>query len=151
MNEIKKMLTWFRNSAAFIYAWLTLLLVIWANISGMKSLPTVLLGDLFIFSALAAAGFSAIFTKALIKKMGFVGRLNCMMIYFICIEIGFFYKIGLFVTQGSLIEWLVFFVIIIVLYAICLVIFGIYSRRKEREYTGLLTKYKMIREKCKDE
>lgn len=151
MNEMKRMFEWFRNATVFIYAWLTLLLVIWAKTSHAEKLSTTLLWDLFVFSALTAAGFSAIFTKALIKKMSFIGRLNCMMIYFVALEIGFFYKIGLFTTYGSMIEWFAFFGIIAILYALCLVIFGIYSRRKEREYTGLLDQYKIKREKCKDE
>ena len=151
MDEMKRMFEWFRNATAFIYAWLTLLLVIQANVSHEASLSAAMLWDLFVFSALTAAGFSVIFTKAIIKKMSFIGRLNCMMIYFVGLEIGFFCKIGLFTTYGGLIEWLVFFGIIAILYALCLVIFGIYSRRKEREYTGLLDQYKIKRGKCRDE
>lgn len=151
MNEMKRMLSWFRNATVFVYAWLTLLLVIWANLTHVESLSTVLLGDLFIFSMLTAAGFSVIFTKAIIKKIGFIGRLNFMMIYFVCLEIGFFYKIGLFTTYFRLIEWLIFFGIVAILYALCLMIFRIYSRREEREYTSLLDEYKIKREKLRDE
>lgn len=151
MNEIKRMLVLFRNMTAFIYAWLSLLLVIWGNVEHIEVLSVTLLEDLFIFSALTAAGFSVVFTKVLMKKIGFIGRLNCIMVYIILIEIGFFYKIGLFVTRGSLIQWISFFIIAGILYAVCLVIFCIYSRRKEREYTSLLYQYKMKREKCKDE
>ncbi len=151
MNEMKRMLSWFRNATAFFYAWLTLLLVIWANLTHVEILSTALLGDLFIFSMLTAAGFSLIFTKAIIKKIGFIGRLNFMTIYFVCLEIGFFYKIGLFTTYFSLIEWFIFFGIVAILYALCLVIFRIYSRREEREYTKLLDEYKIKREKLRDE
>ena len=131
-----------RDYTAYIFSWLTILILIMSFISGNVTLSAALLARVLLLSVIAAVSCTISFTRTVIRKKGFLFRINLFALVFIPAEIAVFYRIGIFGGTGTPVQWLIFFGVILFLYIVSVVI-GTFACRKEgRTINNMLDYYK---------
>ncbi len=144
-KDMIQFLVWMRNGIAFCTTWLLILTLVYNKIWGIQTIQTNSLIKMVFFVIGGVFLFCMNFSRAFIKKWRFMKRLTCFMILISVYEIVGFYWLGIFVNQGTVIEWIVFIMIILVLYAGCIGIYQQYSEKKGEFYTQALQKYQQQR------
>lgn len=144
-KELKTFFTWLRNGTCFAVTWFLILELIVRWISGAETISIVDLTKTIVWTVGGVFIFCVAFTRLFIRRFGFTARLTIFMSVITFYEILFFYNIGLFVDTSYLLQWLLFFAIILCLYFICLVIYGSYRKKKCELYTHALQKYQQER------
>ena len=144
-TNVKEFVIWMRNGVAISFTWLMLLLLVRNMIFGVSQIDTYMVAKLLAMVIGGVFLFTIFFLKGIIKNMGFLSRLTGFMLLFMIFEILCFYWMGIFTKEGTMRWWAIFFLIVMVLYGICIDIYANYSRKKGELYTETLQKYKMER------
>lgn len=143
--RLKNVCTMFRNGLAFSFAWLVMVILIIALITGTASISTVFLAKLFLLCIGAAMLFAISFSEELLKKSSFIKRLTLFVLTFIPLEVLIFYWMGLFKGTGKPGQWLIFVGSIIVMYLISLILDVTVYANRGKKYTSQLNEYKKRR------
>ena len=138
MEDIRRLLVYFRNALGFSYSWLVLCTVL-VSLAGGKDNVTVLF--LLKLLALCAWGSLSFVLTNLMKKRGFIFSLTVFFLLFVPVEIGMFYLMGIFEGGGTPFLWITLGVIVAVFYISAILIDVFIMRRKARDYTKKLLEY----------
>ena len=141
MEDIKKLLVYFRNALAFSFAWLVLCVVV-ASLAGDGNITALFLVKLLALCAWGSLCFVFSFCTRFMKKKGFVFCLTIFFLLFIPAEVLMFYLMGIFVGVGTPALWIALGAIIVISYVLCILIDVLVMRRRAREYTAKLKEYK---------
>ena len=117
MEDIKKLLVYFRNALAFSYSWLVLC--------------SALVGIIYAF---------AFFSK-IMRKRGFVFDLTVFFVLFIPVEILMFYWMDIFTGSGSAALWTILGIFVLICYITCILIDVFIMRKRSKVYTDKLNEY----------
>ena len=131
-----------RDYTAYIFSWLMILIVIVSFAAGNVSVSVLLLGRIFLLSVIAAFSLTTAFTRTVIRKRGFLFRINFFVLVFIPAEIAVFYRIGVFSGKVTPVRWLIFFGVILFLYIVSVGIGTLACRKEGREINDMLDNYK---------
>lgn len=141
-KKITQFFTWLRNGIAFCTSWFLILILIYNSIYNIPNIKTESLVKMIFFVVGGVFLFCTFFTQLFIKKWSFLNRLTGFMILFSIYESAAFYWLGVFSKAGSLVEWMMFAGIVLILYLVCVVIYHFYSKEKGEVYTQALENYK---------
>ena len=141
MEDIRKLLVYFRNALAFSYSWLVLCTVLISLIGGNKELTVIYLLKLLALCAWGSLCFVISFFTRLMKRKGFVFSLTVFFLSFVPAEVLMFYLMGLFEGAGTPVLWITLGIIIAVFYISALLIDVFVMRRRSEEYTKKLMEY----------
>lgn len=141
MEDIKKLLVYFRNALAFSFAWLVLCVVL-ASLAGDGTITALFLVKLLALCAWGSLSFVFSFCTRFMKKKGFVFCLTVFFLLFIPVEVLMFYLMGIFVGVGTPALWIALGAIIVISYVLCILIDVLVMRKRAREYTAKLKEYK---------
>ncbi len=144
-KELKTFFTWLRNGICFAVTWFLILRIIASITLGLETVSISHLTDMILWTSGGVLIFCLIFTNLIIKKLGFTARLTIFMVLVTAYEIGYFYYRGIFKGLGCVYEWLLFALLVIPMYLICLAIYSIYRKKKGELYTFALQKYQQER------
>ncbi|HBI52767.1 MAG TPA: hypothetical protein DDX72_08315 [Ruminococcaceae bacterium] len=136
-----------RDYTAYIFSWLTIIILIVSFISGNVSISALLLARILLLSAIAAVSCTVAFTRTVIRRKGFLFRINLFALVFIPAEIAVFYRIGIFAGTGTPVQWLIFFGVILFLYIVSVGIGTLACRKEGRSINNMLDNYKKGRNK----
>jgi len=131
-----------RDYTAYIFSWLTILIVIVSFIGGNISISAAVLAKVLLLSFIAAVSCTVAFTRAVIRKKGFLFRINLFALVFIPAETAVFYWIGIFSGAGTPAQWLIFFGVILLLYIVSVGIGTLACRKEGRSLNNMLDDYK---------
>lgn len=144
-RKIADLLVMFRNGLAFSFAWLVIVIVAIALITGTVAISTAILAKLLVLCIGAAILFALAFSSAIFKKQNFIKRLTFLVLTFIPLEVAIFYWMGLFQGAGTATQWFVFVGIILIMYVTSLLIDATVYANRGKEYTSQLNEYKKRR------
>ncbi|MBR3341211.1 MAG: hypothetical protein IKG30_06300 [Clostridiales bacterium] len=141
MEDIKKLLVYFRNALAFSYSWLVLCTVLVSLAGGNSEVTVLFLLKLLTLCAWGSFCFVFSFCTRFMRKRGFVADLTVFFLLFVPAEVLMFYLMGIFEGTGTPALWITLAVIVAVFYvsALCIDIFVM--RRRSKEYTEKLMDY----------
>ena len=142
MEDIKKLLIYFRNALAFSYSWLVLLTVLLSLAGGNADVPVIYLVKLFALCAWGSLSFVFAFFAKSMKKRGFVFCLTAFFILFVPAEVLMFYLMGIFEGAGTPLLWISLGVIVAVFYISAILIDVFVMRRRSKVYTDKLMEYR---------
>lgn len=142
MEDIKKLLIYFRNALAFSYSWLVLYSALVGAMLGKDAVISVaFLLKLLLLCAWGSFSFVFAFFSKFMKKRGFVFDLTIFFVMFVPVEILAFYWMKIFTGKGFTAFWIAFVAIVLVCYFTALLIDVLIMRRRAREYTQKLLEY----------
>ena len=150
MEDIKRLLAYFRNALAFSYSWLVLCYAVYGFIltkiplhySGVyPALRVDLLLKIFLLCAWGSACFVFAFFTKIMKKRGFVFDLTVFFVLFIPVEILMFYWMNIFSSAGTVMLWIILGVFVAICYICCLLIDLLIMRKRSKVYTDKLKEY----------
>lgn len=144
-NEIIQFGLWMRNGIAFCTTWFLILFLAYNYMFNKQTISTNNLMKLVLWIVGGVFIFNLIFTRLIIKRWSFTGRLTCFMSAISLYECLGFYWFGFFEGKGTIVQWVMFIGIIFVLYIICIVIYKTYSKRQGEIYTQILREYQSKR------
>ncbi len=144
-KELKTFFIWLRNGICFAFTWLFFLRLIASKVSGIETISVTQLTDMLLWTIGGVLLFCIAFRKLLIRNAGFTARLTLFMALITAYEAGYFYHEGLFAGSGHTYEWVIFAVLVIFMYLICLAIYSLYRKKKGELYTFALQKYQQER------
>ncbi len=136
-----------RDYTAYIFSWLTIIILIVSFISGNVSISALLIARILLLSVIAAVSCTVAFTRTVIRRRGFLFRINLFALVFIPAEIAAFYRIGIFDGAGTTVQWLIFFGVILLLYIVSVGIGTLACRKEGRDINDMLDNYKKGRNK----
>ena len=136
-----------RDYTAYIFSWLTIIILIVSFISGNMSISALLIARILLLSVIAAVSCTVAFTRTVIRRRGFLFRINLFALVFIPAEIAVFYRIGIFDGAGTTVQWLIFFGVILLLYIVAVGIGTLACRKEGRDINDMLDNYKKGRNK----
>lgn len=131
-----------RDYTAYIFSWLAILILIASFVSGNVSVSAELLGKTLLLSVIAAVSLTVAFTRTVIRRKGFLFRINFFVLVFIPAEIAVFYWMGIFSGAGTPVQWLIFFGVILFLYIVSVGIGTLACRKEGRAMNDMLDNYK---------
>lgn len=140
MEDIKKLLVYFRNALAFSFAWLVLCVVL-ASLAGDGNITSVFLLKVLALCSWGSLCFVFSFCTKFMKKKGFVFCLTVFFLLFIPVEVLMFYLMGIFVGIGTPALWITLGAIVVASYVSCILIDVFVMRKRAREYTAKLKEY----------
>ena len=126
MEDIRKLLVYFRNALAFSYSWLVLCVVLLSLAGGNGEVKVIFLVKLL---ALCIWG-SLVFVC-----------LTAFFVLFVPVEVLMFYLMGIFEGVGTPSLWIALAVIVAVFYISAILIDVFVMRRRSRVYTDKLIEY----------
>jgi len=151
MEDIKKLLVYFRNALAFSYSWLVLCYALGSLLlngisfsDGVAVFPAMrvdMLLKIFLLCAWGSACFVFAFFTKLMKKRGFVFDLTVFFALFIPVEILMFYWMNIFSNAGTVTLWIVLGIVVAICYICCLLIDLLIMRKRSKVYTDKLNEY----------
>lgn len=144
-DKVIQFVVWMRNGIAFSTAWFLILLLAYNHIFNIQTISTNTLTKLVIWIVGGVFIFNLIFTRLIIKKWSFTGRLTCFMSVISLYECLGFYWFGFFEGKGTIVQWVTFIGIIFVLYFICIAIYQKHSKKQGEIYTQVLREYQSKR------
>ena len=147
MRGIKDLLIVLRNGIAFTFSWLILLIVIASLFSGTESISVSTIIKVFALCVWGVFSFIISFKFEKVTKRGFIFSLTLFYILFIPVEVLLFYLLGMFKSSGSLIQWIIFGIIVIAAYLLALLIDIFVFRKKEKLYTEKIREYIEIKDR----
>ena len=142
MEDIKKLLIYFRNSVAFSYAWLVLCVVAVSLVTGNNGVQAVFLVKLLALCVWGSMSFVFAFFTKIMKSKGFIFDLTVFYILFIPAEVLMFYVMGIFEGVGTPAMWIALGIIIAAFYIASILIDLLVMRRRSAEFTEKLMEYK---------
>ena len=142
MEDIKKLLIYFRNALAFSYSWLVLLTVLLSLAGGNADVSVIYLVKLLALCAWGSLSFVFAFFAKIMKKRGFVFCLTAFFILFVPAEGLMFYLMGIFEGAGTPLLWISLGVIVAVFYSSAILIDVFVMRRRSKVYTDKLMEYR---------
>lgn len=142
MEDIKKLLIYFRNSVAFSYAWLVLCVVAVSLATGNNGVQAVFLVKLLALCVWGSMSFVFAFFTKIMKSKGFIFDLTVFYILFIPAEVLMFYVMGIFEGVGTPAMWIALGIIIAAFYIASILIDLLVMRRRSAELTEKLMEYK---------
>jgi len=140
-KDTKTILSIFRNTLAFSYAWLVLCSALAFTAGGSGEISTSYLFKLLLLCAWGSLCFSFCFFSNTLKKKGFIFCLTLFYISFIPVEILIFYAMKLFTSGGSPLMWIIFAGIVAALYITCILIDRLVMAKRAAVYTEKLNSY----------
>lgn len=148
-KELATFFTWLRNGICFAFTWFMFLHLImgWFSELFLNSTPSQSLEKLtliFLGTTGAVLIFCLVFTRLVIRKLGFTARLTIFMILITVYEIICLNLMGIF-THIDFYQILLLLTFVVPMYLICLGIYAIYRRKKGKLYTEALKKYQQER------
>ena len=143
MEDIKKLLVYFRNALAFSYSWLVLCSAIAAGMlgTGNATISVSFLLKLLLLCAWASFTFVFAFCTKFMKKRGFLFDLTIFFILFVPVEILMFYWMEIFSGSGTVILWTILGIFILICYITCILIDVFIMRKRSKVYTDKLMEY----------
>ena len=141
MEDIKKLLVYFRNALAFSYSWLVLCAVLVSLVGGGENLNTVLLLKILVLCAWGSACFVFAFFTKIMKKRGFVFDLTIFFALFIPVEVLMFYWMKIFTGAGTVLLWMILGIFVIIFYITCIMIDLFVMKKRAKVYTDKLMEY----------
>ena len=132
----------FSDFTAYIFSWLVILVIIISFVSGNVTVSASLLGKTLLLSVIAAVCGTVAFTRTVIRKKGFLFRINFFVLVFIPAEIAVFYWMGIFSGTGTPVQWMIFFSVILFLYIVSVCIGTLACRKEGRAMNDMLDNYK---------
>ncbi len=149
MEDIKKLLVYFRNALAFSYSWLVLCSalvgILYAGLDFRVavgySIKCETLLKLLALCAWGSACFVFAFCTKIMKKRGFLFDLTIFFILFVPVEILMFYWMDLFQGAGTVKMWIILGVFILICYITCILIDVFIMRKRSKVYTDKLMEY----------
>ena len=149
MEDIKKLLVYFRNALAFSYSWLVLCSalvgILYAGLDFRVavgySIKCETLLKLLAFCAWGSACFVFAFFSKIMKKRGFLFDLTIFFILFVPVEILMFYWMDLFQGAGTVKMWIILGIFILICYIACIIIDVCIMRKRSKVYTDKLMEY----------
>lgn len=144
-EDFLKFLVWMRNGTAFCTTWFLILMLVYNSFFNIPAISTNILIKLILLSFGGVFLFNLFFTCLFIKKWSFIKRLTGFMIVMSLYECLFFYSLEFFQSSGTIIEWLIFAVIVLALYFCCVAIYQRYSKKQGEIYTKSLKAYQQKR------
>ncbi len=142
MEDIKKLLIYFRNSVAFSYAWLVLCVVAVSLATGNNGVQALFLVKLLALCVWGSMSFVFAFFTKIMKSKGFIFDLTVFYILFIPAEVLMFYVMGIFEGVGTPSMWIALGIIIAAFYIASILIDLLVMRRRSAEFTEKLMEYK---------
>lgn len=141
MEDIKKILAYFRNALAFSYSWLVLCTVVLSLAGGSSEVTVMYLLKLLALCVWGSLSFVFAFCTKLMKKRGFIFSLTVFFLMFVPVEVLMFYLMGIFEGAGTPALWITLAVIVATFYisAICIDVFVM--RKRAKEFTARLLDY----------
>lgn len=140
-KDIVQFFVWLRNGFAFCTTWFLILMLGYGYMFKQQNISINTLGKMVLLVLGGVLIFNICFTELFIKKWTFTGRLTGFMLALSLYEGMAFYWIGMFAGKGSIVQWLIFAGIVMVLYFLCIGIYKQYSKKKGELYTQALQKY----------
>ena len=140
-GDIIRFFVWMRNGVAFCTTWFLILVLAYNCICGIPTISTEGLIKMVFWIIGGVFIFNLFFSGFLIIKWRFIKRLTLFMMTISLYECLGFYWLGFFSAGGTAIQWLLFVVLILVLYFICIAIYHNYSKKQGEIYTQALRKY----------
>ncbi len=134
-KDFLKFLVLMRNGTAFCTTWFLVLMLVYNSIFNIPAISTNILIKLILLSCGGVFLFNLFFTCLFIKKWKFIKRLTGFMIVMSLYECLFFYSLEFFQSSGTIIEWLIFAMIVLALYFCCIAIYQQYSKKQGEIYT----------------
>lgn len=144
-KEISEFFIWLRNGVAFCTTWFLILMLIYNRFSNIQAVSTDSLIKMILWISGGVLIFCILFSRAILRKLSFLVRLTCFMVLISVYEILVFYWFEFFVTSATVVEWIAFIVIVLVLYLLCISIYHIYSKKRGQIYTQALQEYQKQR------
>lgn len=144
-EELLKFLVWMRNGIAFCMTWFLVLMLIYNLIFDIPAISTNILIRLILLSAGGVFIFCFFFTCLFVKKWSFVKRLTGFMVGISIYECFSFFALEGFQSRGTIVEWLIFVGIVLLLYFCCIAIYQRYSKKQGEIYTKSLQAYQQKR------
>lgn len=143
---MKNFICFLRDKTALVFTWFVFLIVVFSFLTGNKEISNGLLIKTFVVALAMVIFFYISFSEEIIKKKGFLFRMNVFMILTVSTEIFLIIKLKLLVINWN-IQWYIFSGIVIGLYISSIGIYTLYSKKAGKEYTNLLNQYKQNRKK----
>lgn len=143
-KELKTFFIWLRNGTCFAVTWFIILELISKWIAGNDTLSVAGLTRTILWTVGGVLIFCVMFTRLLVRKLGFTARLSAFMGVLAIYELAYFYTSGIFTALFSY-QLLLFLSIIILLYVISLGIYFVFRKKKSELYTNALYKYQQER------
>lgn len=137
MNDLKKFGIWFRNGSCFCITWLLIIVLACCFILQVDVIRIDFLIKMVVASVGGVFIFCFFFQRFFIKKWSFEQRLTGFIITIGIYECLAFYWSELFRKNGSLLQWILFF-----LYSVSLTIYKFYCKKRGTLYTEALQEYK---------
>lgn len=144
-NDLIQFFEWMRNGIAFVTTWFLILFLVYSTITGIEFIQTVTLIKMLIWIIGAVFIFNLFFTKIVFKKWSFIKRLSTFMILISLYESVGFYWLNFFNGTESLLQWLIFISIVLVLYTVSIFIYQRISKKQGEVYTEALKHYQQKR------
>lgn len=144
-QDFLKFLVWQRNGTAFCTTWFLILMLVYNSIYHIPAISTNILIKLILLSFGGVFLFNFFFTCLLIKKWNFIKRLTGFMIVISLYECFCFYSLEFFQNSGTIVKWIIFAGIVLVLYFFCIAIYQQYSKKQGEVYTKSLQAYQQKR------
>lgn len=149
MEDIKKLLVYFRNALAFSYSWLVLCSalvgILYAGLDFRVavgySIKCETLLKLLALCAWGSACFVFAFFSKIMRKRGFVFDLTVFFVLFIPVEILMFYWMDIFTGSGSAALWTILGIFVLICYITCILIDVFIMRKRSKVYTDKLNEY----------
>lgn len=144
-DDLIQFLKWMRNGIAFMTTWFLILFLVYNTLVGIEVIQTITLIKMLVWIIGAVFIFNLFFTKIVFKKWSFIKRLSTFMILISIYESVGFYWFDFFTGTESLIQWLIFISIVLVLYALSVFIYQRISQKQGEVYTKALKQYQQKR------
>ena len=144
-KDIIHFLTWMRNGIAYATTWFLILILLYNKLHNNQAISTDSLIKIVLWIMGSVFLFNLLFTRIIIKRWNFLLRLSVFMLSISLYELLGFYWLGVFPNNISPINWFFFFLIIFVLYFICIAIYHRYSKKQGEIYTHALQQYQRKR------
>ena len=142
MEDIKKLLIYFRNSVAFSYAWLVLCVVAVSLATGNNGVQALFLVKLLALCVWGSMSFVFAFFTKIMKSKGFIFDLTIFYVLFIPAEVLMFYVMGIFDGVGTPLMWILLGIIIAAFYIAAILIDVFVMRKRSAAFTEKLMEYK---------
>ena len=141
MEDIKKLLVYFRNALAFSYAWLVFSYALLGYLLFNSGVTYEFLLKVLVLCIWGSACFVFAFFTKLMKKRGFIFSLTVFFVLFVPVEILMFYWMNIFTGRGTVLLWSVLGGMIGVFYLTSILIDLFVMRKRAKAYTAKLMEY----------
>ena len=141
MEDIKKLLVYFRNSLAFSYAWLVFSCALTGYLFSNTGVTFEFLLKVLALCAWGSACFVFAFFTKIMKKRGFIFSLTIFFLLFVPVEILMFYWMNIFSGAGTIRLWSILGIIIVAFYVISILIDLLVMRKPATTDAAKLMEY----------